>query len=100
MSSVNRPFPDTNTGSSLRGTGCPIAYRSRSSSIGSTRSSMLPPFISDPAALMAENEQALSVVVQDLVGIGLGQAQALDIGKGLLVGFVILQYRVVAAGHE
>jgi hypothetical protein len=27
-------------------------------------------------------------------------AEALDIGEGLLVGLVILQYRVVAAGHQ
>jgi hypothetical protein len=32
-------------------------------------------------------------VVQDFVGIGLGQSQPLDIGEGLLIGLVILQYR-------
>src|SRR6267142_2818428 len=50
--------------------------------------------------LMREAEQGLCVVVQDLVGVGLGQPEALDIGEGFLVGLVILQYRVVAAGHQ
>ena len=49
---------------------------------------------------MAEAEQLLRVVVQDLVGIGLGQSETFDIGEGLLVGLVILQYRIVAAGHQ
>ena len=49
---------------------------------------------------MLEAEQFLRVVVQDLVGIGLRQAEAFDIGEGLRVGFVILQHRVVAAGYE
>src|SRR3954462_11662145 len=49
---------------------------------------------------MLEPEQGLRVVVQDLVRIGFRQAEALDIGEGFLVGFVILQYRVVAAGDE
>src|SRR6516162_6442158 len=49
---------------------------------------------------MAEAKQRLCIVVKDLVGDILRQAQPLDIGEGLLVGFVILQYRVVAAGYQ
>src|ERR1700719_601979 len=50
--------------------------------------------------LMTKTKEGLRVVVQDLVGVGFWQAQPLDIGEGLLVFFVILQYRVVAAGHQ
>ena len=49
---------------------------------------------------MSKAEQRLCVVVQDLVGVGLGQTKPLDIREGLLVGFVVLQYRVVAAGNQ
>ena len=49
---------------------------------------------------MAEAKQRLCIVVKDLVGDILRQAQPLDISEGLLVGFVILQYRVVAAGYQ
>ena len=49
---------------------------------------------------MRKAEQRLCVVVQDLVGVGLGQTKPLDIREGLLVGLVILQYRIVAAGHQ
>src|SRR5260370_36775111 len=136
-SSVNRPLPETSTGSSLRGTGCPIANLSRSSSVGSTKSSMLPsleskniattryrhpresrgpgraietlpPWIpafrgNDGSAcdwLMTKAEQPLRVVMEDLVGIGFGQPETLDRGEGLLVLLVILQSRIVAAGHQ
>src|SRR5262249_22877086 len=47
--------------------------------------------------LMLEAEKLLRVVVQDLVGVGFGQPQTLDIGEGRFVGLVILQYRIVAA---
>src|SRR3984957_13051423 len=50
--------------------------------------------------LMIKTKQSLRVVVQDLVGVGLWQSQPLDIGEGLLVFFVILQDRVVAAGYQ
>src|SRR5262245_1020642 len=49
---------------------------------------------------MLEAEQPLRVVMQDLVGRRLGEPEALDIGKGLPVDFPILQYRIVAAGHQ
>jgi hypothetical protein len=49
--------------------------------------------------LMRKAEKLLRVVVQDLVGVCFGQSQPLDIGEGFFVGLVILQYRVVAAGH-
>src|SRR5207245_10249077 len=39
-------------------------------------------------------------MMQDLVGVALWQSEPLDVGEGLLVGFVILQYRIVAAGHQ
>ena len=52
------------------------------------------------ARLMSKAEQRLRVVVQDPVGDGLGQAQPLDIGEGLLIGLIILQDRIVAAGHQ
>src|SRR5947207_13138537 len=47
-----------------------------------------------------EAEQCLCVVMEDLVGVALWHSESLDISEGLLVGFVILQYRVVAAGHQ
>src|SRR5205085_5546734 len=47
-----------------------------------------------------EAEQRLRVVVKDLVGDGFGQAEPLDIGEGLFIRLVILQDRVVAAGHQ
>ena len=50
--------------------------------------------------LVIEAEQLLRVVVQDLVGDFLRQAEALDIGKGLPVDLPILQHRIVAAGHD
>jgi hypothetical protein len=50
--------------------------------------------------LTPEAEECLGVVVEDLVAIGFGQFQTFDIGKGLLVLFVILQHRIVAAGHQ
>jgi hypothetical protein len=50
--------------------------------------------------LVIEAEQLLRVVVQDLVGDCLRQAEALDIGKGLPVDLPILQHRIVAAGHD
>src|SRR5271169_4198286 len=50
------------------------------------------------SSLMTKAEQRLRVVVQDLVGVRLWQSQALDIGEGFLVIFVILQDRIVAAG--
>ena len=49
---------------------------------------------------MGKAEELLRVVVQDFVGVGLWQSQSLDIGEGLLIGLVILQYRIVAAGHQ
>ena len=48
---------------------------------------------------MREAEEFLRIVVQDLVGVGLRQSQPLNIGEGLLIGLVILQYRIVTAGH-
>src|ERR1700722_2043053 len=50
--------------------------------------------------LIFEAEQLPRVVVQDLVGDFRGQAEPLDIGKGLPVDLPILQYRIVAAGHD
>jgi hypothetical protein len=50
--------------------------------------------------LMIEAEQLLRVVVQDLIGDFLRQAEPLDIGKGLPVDFPVLQHRIVAAGHD
>ena len=47
-----------------------------------------------------EAEQLLRVVMQDLVGNFLQQAEPLDMGKGLPVDLPILQHRIVAAGHE
>ena len=51
-------------------------------------------------ASVVEPEQRLRIVVEDLVGIGFRQAQPLDVSEGLLIGLVILQYRVVTAGHQ
>ena len=39
-------------------------------------------------------------MAQNLVRVGLWQAEPLDIGEGLLVRLVILQDWVVAAGHQ
>ena len=50
--------------------------------------------------LVIEAEQLLRVVVQDLVGDFLRQAEPLDIGEGFPVNLPILQYRIVAAGHD
>src|ERR1700719_3185531 len=50
--------------------------------------------------LMIEAEQLLRVVVQDLVGDFLRQAEPLDIGKGLPVDLPVLQHRIVAAGYD
>src|SRR5437763_12233177 len=55
---------------------------------------------SSQLVLMVKPEKRLGVVVEDLVGIGFGEAQPLDVSKGLLIGLVILQHRIVAAGHE
>src|SRR3954469_6507738 len=49
---------------------------------------------------MLEPEQGLRVVVQDLVGRFLRQAEALDIGERLAIDFPILQHRIIAAGDE
>src|SRR5882762_1829463 len=49
---------------------------------------------------VVEAEQRLCIVMQDLVGVALWQSEPLDIREGLLVGFVILQHRIVAAGHQ
>jgi hypothetical protein len=49
---------------------------------------------------MREAEQRLGVVDEDLVELGGRQAKPRDIGKGLLVGLVILQHGVVAAGYQ
>src|SRR5262249_12663060 len=45
-------------------------------------------------------EQLLRVMVQDLVGDFLRQAEPLDIGEGLPVDLPILQHRIVAASHD
>src|ERR1700686_4090104 len=53
-----------------------------------------------PAASLRETEQRLGVSVQDLVNIRLRQSEPPDRGEGLLVGLVILQHRVIAAGQQ
>src|SRR5437899_7815104 len=53
-----------------------------------------------PSPSVVEAEQRLCVMMQDLVGFAVGESEPLDVGEGLLVGFVILQYRVVAACHQ
>src|SRR5207302_3046868 len=49
---------------------------------------------------MAKAEQPLRVVMQYLVGVGFWQAEPFYVGEGLLVLLVILQDRIVAAGHQ
>src|SRR6516225_3343662 len=50
--------------------------------------------------LVIEAEQLLRVVVQDLVGDFLRQAEAKEIEKGLPVDLPILHHRMVAAGPD
>jgi hypothetical protein len=45
---------------------------------------------------MGQAQELLRVVVEDLVGVRLGQPHPLDPGEGLLVGLPLLQDRVVA----
>src|SRR5258707_4889100 len=49
---------------------------------------------------VVEAEQRLCIVMQNLVGVALGKPEPLDIREVPLVGFVILQHRIVAAGHQ
>lgn len=50
--------------------------------------------------LVIEAEQLLRVVVQDLVGDVLRQAEPFDIGKGFPIDLLIPQHWIVAAGHD
>jgi hypothetical protein len=58
------------------------------------------PYAGVDARSMREAEEGLGVVVEYLVEVGRGQAEPADVGEGLLVGLVILQHGVVAAGHQ
>src|SRR5215469_11070857 len=102
MSSAYRPPPVRKRASSRRRSDLPIprgatCCRECKNDIEDER---LSPRRNHCHVSVSKTEYRLRIVVKDLVGIGFGQSQALDISEGLLVGLVILQHRVVAAGYQ